>query len=176
MSQSNGADDAFLGLYAKSYRDLYKYAVMLAVNHHDAEDAMQNASQVMWRKFDEYRSDEPFLPWARRIVYFEVLKVRERRARQSLQLSEEVLSLLAVEEPQEQAVLAAQREALVDCITRLSDRERHLVQRRYASEATLVELADNLNTTPNTLYNSLNRIRRKLFECVNRKLRMEGLA
>ena len=40
----------------------------------DAEDVLQEANLVLWRKFDQYQEGTNFFAWACQIIRYEVLK------------------------------------------------------------------------------------------------------
>ena len=63
------------------------------------------------------------------------------------------------------------REALVDCLGKLTDEKKHLVTEYYTpgGAATLAKL---LAMTPNALRQSVHRIRRQLTQCVERRLQV----
>src|SRR6202040_3274100 len=63
----------FLRLFLENERRLYAYILTLLANHADADDVLQEASLVMWDKFDEQHPPDHFLAWACRIAYFKVL-------------------------------------------------------------------------------------------------------
>jgi predicted DNA-binding transcriptional regulator YafY len=50
-----------------------------------------------------------------------------------------------------------------------------LIRQRYQSKARAEELADRLGASRRTLFRNLDRIRRLLFECVNRRLEATDL-
>ena len=51
---------AFAELFRDCYRQLFVYVHALVRNYTDAEDVVQQASLVLWRKFDEYRARHEF--------------------------------------------------------------------------------------------------------------------
>jgi DNA-directed RNA polymerase specialized sigma24 family protein len=62
------------------------------------------------------------------------------------------------------------REALVDCLAKLSSEKQKLVT-DYYSPGGAAELAKSLGMTANSLRQAVHRIRRQLYECVQRTLR-----
>jgi RNA polymerase sigma-70 factor (ECF subfamily) len=166
--------DAFVRLYTQSERKLYRYIATLLPRCHDAEDVLQETARVLWKKFDEYRPGEPFLPWACRIAYFEVLNFRQRERTRRKFFSEAVLEALADVRLRHDDLLEAQAAALQRCLEKLPERDRRLLEQRYASEEPLADHCRDEGCSANALYKSLQRIRRSLLECVNRTLAAEG--
>ena len=63
--------------------------------------------------------------------------------------------------------------ALHACMERLSESDRRLLEMRYWEPKTVVEIAAELGRTPQSVCNSLNRIRAQLMDCVERTLSAE---
>ncbi len=66
--------EQFVALYTRYEQKLYRYVAALLTRPDDAEDVLQDTARVLWQKFDQYRPDEPFLPWACAIAHYEALK------------------------------------------------------------------------------------------------------
>ena len=65
------------------------------------------------------------------------------------------------------------REALHDCLELLPTQHRELIESYYDGGAAVADLASRLGRTSDSLYKSLQRIRKSLFHCINRKVSME---
>lgn len=165
----------FLRIYTRHHRDLYRYALMLVVRQVDADDVMQEASVALWKKFGEYDTQRPFLPWARRIVFLEVLNLRRRETTSPLALADSVIEQLAAEDVRHDEVLAVQREVLDQCVEKLRPQDRQLLDARYGGETSLVAFAESVGRSVSSMYVTLSRIRKQLLECADRALRSEGL-
>ena len=166
--------DEFLRIYTRYHRELYRYALMLVVRGADAEDVLQEASVALWKKFAEYDRQRPFMPWAKRVVFLEVLNLRRRQKNKPVALSDTVIEQLAADDSRHEAALVAQRDALEGCVEKLRPRDRQLLDARYNSGASLVAFAESAGRSVSSIYVTLNRIRKQLLECVDRALRAEG--
>lgn len=133
---------------------------------HDVEDVYQQACMVMWRKFDTYQPGTPFVKWACSIAYLEVKKHLSQRQRAHRFSPQFVARFEAWEGalPTESGNLGA--EALHRCMERLGAGDRRLLQWRYWERKTVLEIAAALGRTPQSVSNSLGRIRALLMECV----------
>ena len=51
--------------------------------HHsaDADDVLQDVNRIPWEKADEYEAGTNFAAWANRVAYFQVLTLRQQKAR-----------------------------------------------------------------------------------------------
>ena len=172
MSPSN--PDEFVSLYTRHERKIFRYVASLLVCPNDAEDVLQETARVLWQKFDQYRREEPFLPWACRVARYEVLNYCQRERTRRKHFRPAVIELLADARIEHDALLEVQSRWLKECMEKLAEIDRRLIERRYASEHSLAELAAETGRTSNALYKSMQRIRRTLLECIESGLRSEG--
>ena len=142
-------------------------------NIHETEDVYQQACLVMWRKFDTYQPGTQFVKWACRVAYLEVmdyLRQRESKAQFSEGFVQDFttwMNTLPAGEDDRRV------QALYSCMDRLSESDRHLLELRYWEPKTLAEIAAELGRTPQSVCNSLSRIRAELMQCVERTLTTE---
>src|SRR5690348_2796051 len=85
----------FLRLFLQNERRLYAYVLALLPNRADADDVLQEASLVMWDKFDPERPPDDFAAWGCRIVYFKVLDFAKKRQRSRVRFSQAMLERIA---------------------------------------------------------------------------------
>jgi RNA polymerase sigma-70 factor (ECF subfamily) len=168
----------FLRLFLKNQRRLYAYVLTLLPNRTDADDVLQEASLVMWDKFDERHPPDDFAAWGCRIAYFKVLDFYKKHQRSRVCFSQAMLERVA-ETALEQAdtlQLDRRREALAACLEKLRPRDRDLLSRRFADGATTQSTAAEVGRSVDAVYKALAKIRQALFECINRTLAQEGHA
>lgn len=166
--------DEFVVLYTRYERKLYRYVASLLTHPSDAEDVLQEAARVLWQKFDQYRRDEPFLPWACSVARYEVLNYCQRERTRRKYFRPAIIELLADARLKHDDLFDAQSRWLGECMKKLPEGDRELVEERYATDHTLTELAADSGRTPNALYKSMQRIRRSLMDCVEKGLKSEG--
>jgi RNA polymerase sigma-70 factor (ECF subfamily) len=164
--------ERFVRLFVEGQREILRYILALVPDINDAHDILQDTAVDLWRKFDRYDPAYPFAPWACRFAIRRVLKHREQQARRSKCLSLESLTQIAEERAEKEGILEDRRRALEVCLERLSDDDRLVVERRYSRQMSMTEMVGITGQNPSTLYKALERIRRRLFECVNRRLHM----
>ena len=163
----------FIRLLAAHSHSLYRYIFTLLPDPDQAQDVYQDAVMTLWEKFGSYRPDEPFLPWAYRFAHFKVLAHRKKNRRQPAMLDCDVLDILAVEQVEEDERLEARLRLLPGCLDKLTANERRLVELRYDSRATIAQIAEQTGRLADTLYRVLHRVRKKLLNCIERRLAME---
>jgi RNA polymerase sigma-70 factor, ECF subfamily len=166
-------DAEFIGEFTRSQRRLYLFILSQVGNPQDAEDILQETNVIIWRKADQYQPGTKFLAWSAQIASFEIMKFRSKRRRDRLCFSDEFVQEIAAEALQRADELEQRRNALQQCLQKLKPRDRELIQLRYAPGESGKHLASEIGRPPNSVYQSLGRIRRTLWECVQRRLAME---
>ena len=89
--------EQFMALYSSHQRRLYLYAITLLPDSIDAEDVLQEANLVLWRKFGGFEPDTDFLAWACRVAFFEVQNFRRTAGRDRLMFNNDLVEQLAEE-------------------------------------------------------------------------------
>lgn len=175
-SQEDLRRDAFARLFAKHDRWLFAYLVTLLSSPVDAEEVFQEISVVIWRNYEQFELGTDFVKWASVIAHNQVRKFRRQGRRHGFQLSDAALDLVAQETTRRADLLDFRRDALRYCIEQLPANDKQLVQMCYSEESTnFKSVAQQTGRPVNTVYKALNRIRRVLHECIDRKIAQEGL-
>ena len=141
MSRPN-SDESFVDHITSVQQALFAYILVLLPNIADAADVLQETNLVLWRKREEFRLGQEFLPWARAIARFQALANLKQQHRHRLRFSDTLLSQLA-EEPtvREAADFESEPVALGECIDELTPPNQELLRLRYSTTLTLVEIA-----------------------------------
>lgn len=163
-------------LLTRHQEEIFRYIFALLPHEEDARDVLQETSVALYRKFAEYDSSKPFLAWAFRFAYLEVLKQRERNQRSRRLLDLEVIEQLAREREVLEPTLQARLQALESCLRKLGPREKSLIQQRYKEKLRAEELVRRTGSSRRTLFRKLDRIRRALHDCINRQIAASELA
>lgn len=168
--------DAFARLFAKHDRWLYSYLVTLLGNTAQAEEVFQEVCVILWREYETFQLGTDFVKWVAVIAHNQVRKFRRQRKQVGFQLDEVTFDLLATEAVDRVDLFDYRRDALRRCLTKLTPADRTLVQECYQDhKVNFKATAHKLGRPENTVYKAMNRIRRVLFECINRTLDAEGL-
>ncbi len=164
--------ETFVRLFMDSQDHLYAYILSLIPQANDAQDVLQETVVALWSKKDEYNPEEPFIPWAIRFAYFQVLSFRTRQRRRSgtVLFSDEVVTALAEEHGRHHTVIESRREALARCKEKIPPPGRRLLHQRYESKDTMKEIAARAGMKVGTLYKQLERLRQQLFDCITQTL------
>ncbi|MEM6690159.1 MAG: sigma-70 family RNA polymerase sigma factor [Planctomycetota bacterium] len=169
-------EERFLPLFLKHERALAAFARSLLPDWEAVDDVIQNASLVMWRKLDSLENDDEFLRWAMVVVRMEVLKYRRTKARDRFLLSDKLIEQLANESKQDDAMEAFQdrSQALAFCLNSFSHEHQQLLLAPYRSHGSVIQLANSIGSSANSLYKRIGRLRIKLHECIDLRLRASG--
>ena len=157
-------------LLSRHQDDLFRYIFALLPHEEDARDVLQETSVALFRKCAEYDPSKPFLAWAYRFAYLEILKQRERNQRGLRHLRHDVLERLAQEREQQESRLQQRLLALEFCLDTLPPPDQNLIRQRYERQAATDELVRQLGASRRTLFRELDRIRRALLDCISRRM------
>ncbi len=157
-------------LFVQYQPRIYGFIRSLVAHRNDAEDLLQETASVLWRKFDEFRPGSNFLAWSLQVARYQVMYFRQRQKRDVLQFSERFVEALGAETIAESARLGDIQELLDMCMEKLPPADRELFELRYRSDLSVKGMAEQLGRPLSTIYNSVNRIRRVLAECVEQAM------
>ena len=162
-------------LLAESQRDLFGFIYSLVQHHADAEDVFQQVTIVLWEKFGTFEVGTNFAAWSTTVAHNVARDFIRSRRRNAITFSDEVLDAIA-------AAYSAKRcwsnrdtsDALANCLKRLSEKDRRLVDRCYAPDRDFAAIARDENRTIGAIYQAICRIRKNLYACVQRTLSQES--
>lgn len=161
-------------LLSQHQESLFRYIYCLVPVEADARDIQQETSLALYRKWEQFDTSRPFLAWAFRFAYLQVLKHREKSARSPLTFDPDVLDLLAGEHERVADQLDRRLRLLDGCLQKLPASEKDLVTSRYARRESAEILMDRLHLSRRTLFRRLELLRQRLHDCVTRQLESEG--
>jgi RNA polymerase sigma-70 factor (ECF subfamily) len=171
--EDRARSEHFVRLFAQNHQRLLAYILAFVHDRTSAEEVFQETSLILWREFPNFRREAPFMPWACGIAFNQLRKFWRQRKHEKLTFSLPLLEELAKESVEMEEELESRRAALGECLKRLPDEDRQLVQQYYSIKTTAQELAEKLGKSVHTIYKALNRTRRRLFDCIARRLAAE---
>jgi RNA polymerase sigma-70 factor (ECF subfamily) len=150
--------------------DLRAFIYSLLPNSPSADDVLQNTNLVLWKKRNSFKEGTNFHAWAFKIARIQVQHQYDRAKRETrLVFSESLINNIAnaatVKTPREQTLVI-----LEDCMGKLNDKQRQIVDARYTPGESLELHGKQTNTTPGSLRISLFRIRVILRRCIEATL------
>jgi RNA polymerase sigma-70 factor (ECF subfamily) len=145
-----------------------------------AEDVLQDALCVLWEKFHEFQPGTNFMSWAGRVVYLKALEQRRRKgkggAAAAVPFGDEFLRTVADEATNLSDEMSERQRLLEKCVAKLRAEQRELLRLRYDQGTDIVGIARALRRTAGSVREALRRIRKALFDCVNRARTAGGMA
>jgi len=163
----------FADLVKEHQVSLRVFVRSLGVESGWVDDLAQDTFVVAYREMDSYDPDRDFGKWlrgiARNLVRNELRKQGRHRRILHESLSQHLLDLAENEKDRE--VDVTQLSALRDCVEQLPGRSRELVRSRYYEGWDATILADKFEMKAATVRQTLLRIRRQLYQCVNQRVK-----
>ena len=165
----------YVRLWTQYHRDVERYVFSMLPRPADASEVVQEVSVRLWEKWDSYDQDRPFLPWAMRFAYLQVLKWRQGKAREKLIFSDDLLSQINATNDYEEPLMEARRKTLTLCLEKLNKDDRRIVELRYGRHGAIKEEAKKTGVKMHKLYYALERIRIQLLNCIELNLQRSGI-
>ena len=164
--------EEFAGLIGRHTSRILAYIDALLLNWSDAEDLFQDTCLMLWQRFDDFTPGTNFLAWALRIADHRVMKFHTKQSRQAAftaSLRDALMANLANQAAKEETTTSLP--ALSRCMDRLTESDRRTVTLCYAEGLPVRQVADAMGRSPQSVHNSLCRIRKWLLDCIQRELR-----
>jgi RNA polymerase sigma-70 factor (ECF subfamily) len=166
-------EDEFIELLTSHKHQIFNFIFCILHSLSDAEDIFQQTSIALWENFDQFESNSDFAAWAKKVARYRTLNFLRSKRRERLYFSEDVISQLAECPFEPNDVQDKRLRALSECRQKLSGSDDALVSMCYRGDA-IRDVADRIGRPVQAVYKSLGRIRRMLFDCIERTLAREG--
>ena len=164
----------FVRLWTAHQSEIRRYIFLMIPRSRDAAEVLQEVSVRLWERWGDYDPGRPFAPWAIRFAYLEVLKWRQRQARERLVFSDSLLAQLDQAHEEEAPLGEARRGALQQCLSRLGEAERRWIGLRYGGHGAVKSEAVGSGKNLRKVYYALEKLRVILLHCVEQTLQKEG--
>ncbi|MBT5017742.1 sigma-70 family RNA polymerase sigma factor [Planctomicrobium sp.] len=166
--------EEFIQLFTQAQRVLYLFILSQVGKVQAAEEILQETNLVIWSKSSSFEMGSSFIAWVRQIAVYEVLKWKQKRSREKLTFSGEFMNTIAERFSETPEQIELRQLALENCLKKLTDQDRELIEKRYQPGMNGKSVASDLGRPPNSVYQSLGRIRKVLQDCVERSLALEN--
>lgn len=176
LPQKPASQQEFLTVFLANEREIFRYVAALVPTVGDAQEIVQQTAVVLWEKFDQYDRSRPFAPWACRFALNVARQWMARRKQWKTMLDSGLAQELALRRKQLQPEFNERVSHLNQCLSKLPEDQRELVEGYYFRQVDVETLARQAQRTAEAIYKSLQRIRRQLRECIERSVRKETTA
>lgn len=161
--------ERFMRLLVANQPKIYATIRSLGLTRHDAEDVLQSTAMVLWRRFDEFREGTHFDRWACKVARLQTLSFRQKSQRNACLLDQQTVEVLAAEADRMHQSLASMHETLDDCLDHLGAADRRLLEERFLSGRTNLEIGRLLKKSESSVSRALTRVYNALLACVQRQ-------
>lgn len=163
--------DEIVKLLTQSQQALYGSILALLPDRVAANDILQETNLTLWHKADEFELGTNFMAWATRIARYHVLNYRRKRQRDRLVFDEALFAELCDRQAARVEETPLFAELLRECLKKLPDEQRELVEARYAAGGSVRQIAESRGMKPGAVSQALYRIREALLNCISGRLR-----
>ncbi|MFK7911039.1 MAG: sigma-70 family RNA polymerase sigma factor [Akkermansiaceae bacterium] len=172
--RSRREDAEFDRLVTEHQQRIYYFIRSMVFNPDDAKDTLQDVNIVLYRKKENYEPGTNFKAWAFTIARFECLSYLSRyKKKQWTTLDTGLLESLADGAEEKADDVDDWLMALKQCLLKLSDEAKFLIQSRYQQRTPLEQTAQQLQTSIGAIKQKLFRARKQLRDCVLKRLKRE---
>ncbi len=166
----------FLKLLMEHQAKIYSYILSLVSNYTDADDILQNTSEILWRRFDQFQPGTNFLSWSLKCAYLETLNFRKKQARaRHLIFDNETLEQMVPVLNDGFKTIDHRHEILERCLGKVGESGQKIIKMRYNMDLRPKEIAKRLGYPVPRLYKVISKLHSTLLSCIERTLRVEGL-
>tara|TARA_R110000850_G_scaffold239811_8_gene364545 strand:- start:293 stop:685 length:393 start_codon:yes stop_codon:yes gene_type:complete len=127
---------------------------------------------ALWRQFETYDPARPFLNWAMGFSRIETRRFLSRESRRA-QLTEQAMEALEHEMQHSAEFDTAIETHLATCLGKLSEKAQHQVKGYYLEGHSPETLSAREGRTVEAIYKTIQRARRDLQACIERKMNSE---
>lgn len=158
-----GDADAFAQLVQTYETSVYRLALRMCGNAHDAEEVAQEAFVAAWKGLPSFRGESKFSSWLYQLTSNAAIDFlrREKRHRAAVPLEEE-LDLAAEGTPQQAAEEAELRGTLQQALNALTPEHRQIFLLRQMRQLSYEEIGQMLGLESGTVKSRLSRAKKQL--------------
>lgn len=159
-------------------RKLEIYSYTLTCDWGLAEDAVQEAFVILYKKQEKLGKNDNVYGWMKKIVRDKSIDIIRKNKKYS-SMDSELLNLVeksfdSHENHLESEKLRTMHSVLNDCMSHLNSEDLQIIRKFYLKRISCENIADQISTTVNAVRLRLSRLRAKLRKCSNGKLEKLG--
>ncbi|GAB5444243.1 MAG: RNA polymerase sigma factor [Fuerstiella sp.] len=170
--------DAFAAIVERFERPLRAWLVSRCPPGGDADEVAQKAFVEAFRRIDDYELNTDFRAWLFTIARYQMMAECTRLQRTAdyhsrfapLALSRELERRAAADVTEDTRLTHLQ-----SCTQQLGEDAQRMLKWRYQDELPLAEIASRTRRSVGAIKKHLFQLRQKLHDCIERKLRAEGV-
>lgn len=140
-------------------------------DYHATEDILQDVAIVVAQKASTFDRDRPTLPWFMGIARNHIQRWHRKKGRENTSVSYELLQEFVAEfSVYGTEQLSNRRIALRQCMRKLPDKQRNILQLRYMEDMDCSQISATVGRSVQGIYALLKRMKNELKKCVIRRM------
>ena len=165
-----GDADAFAFLVETYETSVYRLALRMCGNAHDAEEVAQEAFVAAWKGLPSFRGESKFSSWLYQLTTNAAIDFlrREKRHRAATPLEDE-LEPASPDTPQQAVEEDEVRQALQQALDSLTPEHREIFLLRQMRQLSYEEIGRLLHLEPGTVKSRLSRAKKQLRQILTQK-------
>ena len=149
---------------------LYGFILKRLADRDQTLEVLQRTNLVIWQKAADYQPGTSFEAWAFTIARFQLMAWRKNQSRNRLVFSDTVYEQIDSKSEKPEVSDDARVDVLKECVQQLNVDESKLLEQRYQEDLPLDTIASTMNMSLDAIGMRLSRIRKKLGQCIQRKI------
>lgn len=160
----------FLKLLQFNKKRIFGFILSAVPRYSIAEDIMQDTIIRLWTKFPSFEPGTNFAAWGIAVARFVVLEHQKKDKGNFIHFNSQALENLS--EPFELFEDLDDRvEALRNCLKKLPEKQREMIQMHYAQKLSIKGIALQIGRPIHGMYKAMTKIHYALQECIERALK-----
>ena len=167
-------EEEFAELFGAAQQRLLGMLISMLRNSEDARDVLQQTAVTAWENYSDFQAGTDFFRWMAALAKYETLTFINYKRRSKLYFKQEMMDQLVDDASGlSDETIESRCTALRECLKKLADADRKLIDCRYAHGLGSGATAALLDRPQASVCNSLRRIRQSLQLCINSTLSRE---
>ena len=135
-----------------------------------AKDVLQEVNLVIWNKKHSFTEGTNFNSWSYTIAHFQLLKYLQKNKKSPLVFDNELIHSFNDQQYAEDGISNRRKTALQECMSQLSEENQLIINTRYSKTKSVIEIAHEIDKSPNAISKLLHRSRIFLLKCISKNL------
>lgn len=160
------ADLRFTRLWIEAQHTLTGFVTLHVQDYASVDDIVQEVATQATENFDQYDPDRPFGAWLIGIARMRIAEAYRKKGRSPVVFSNDVMESITQAFIDAQPEVNDRLEALRECMGKLSDRHRRVIDLRYTRQKSSDQIAEQVGGGAEAIDSMLYRIRLALRQCI----------
>jgi RNA polymerase sigma-70 factor (ECF subfamily) len=164
--------DRFLDHFLECESALRGFIASVMARPADRDDMLQEVALRLWQLFERYDAARPFTAWALGVAARRMKEESRKAQRRPLLMDAATIEHLATAFEQLATEAATEEHlALEQCLHALPEASGSLIRARYFQHQSIDALSASTGQSTAAVYQTLCRLRRRLADCIRKRLR-----